>query len=121
LTYFSMLVTRRLCVLMSCLPCLSFVLFVCYDSWSASLLDCANAVAPLLERSGTRFVFNLTLPGSGQYHVVAVDVPAQQELQVHLNLVAVGLKTGDAVVAIIVLVGGLALVAASLMPSVWSW
>ena len=32
-----------------------------------------------------------------------------------------GLKTGDAIVAVIVLVGGLALVAASLMLSVWAW
>jgi len=35
--------------------------------------------------------------------------------------VVVGLKTGETIVALIVLVGGLALVGATLMLSVWSW
>src|SRR5256886_16277345 len=66
-------------------------------------------------------MFYMNLTGSGQYHVVGVDVPQRRELQIHLDLVVVGLKTGEAIVALIVLVGGLALVGATLMLSVWSW
>src|SRR5881296_2070381 len=51
----------------------------------------------------------------------SATVPTRRELQIHLDLVVVGLKTGEAIVALIVLVGGLALVGATLMLSVWSW
>src|SRR2546430_11030298 len=66
-------------------------------------------------------MFYMNLTGSGQYHVVGVDVPQRRELQLQLDLVVVGLKTGETIVALIVLVGGLALVGATLMLSVWSW
>jgi len=78
-------------------------------------------VAPLYQQSGTRIVFAMNLTGSGQYHVVAVDVPQRRELQIQLDFVVVGLKTWETIVALIVLVGGLALVGATLMLSVWSW
>jgi hypothetical protein len=45
----------------------------------------------------------------------------RQQLQVHVDLTVVGLKTGDTLLALVVLVGGLALMAASLMLSVWAW
>jgi hypothetical protein len=86
-----------------------------------SFRDGANAVPPLFEHDGTSTAVNLTLPGSGAYYLVAVDLPARQELQVHLDLIVVGLKPIETIVALIVLVGGLALVGASLMLSVWSW
>src|SRR3989442_1740328 len=81
----------------------------------------AIPASPLFRQDGTSVRFDLTLPGSGQYHVVAVNLPGRQELQLHADVTAMGLKTGDAIVAVIVLVGGLALVAASLMLSVWAW
>ena len=96
-------------------------LLVFDDRGYASFRDGSNSVAPLLEQSGTSIVFDLNLPGPGQFHVVAVNVPARQQLQFHLDLVVVGLKTVETIVAVIVLAGGLALVAASLMLSVWSW
>src|SRR2546426_236847 len=99
----------------------SFGLFVFDDAGYASFRDGSNTVAPVFRRSGTSIVFNVNLTGSGQYHVVAVDVPQRRELQIHLDLVVVGLKTGETIVALIVLVGGLALVGATLMLSVWSW
>jgi len=99
----------------------SFDLFVFDDSGYASFRDGSTALTPLFEQSGTRIVFDLNLAGSGQYHVVAVDSPTRQELKVHIDLTAVGLKTGDTILALVVLVGGLALMAASLMLSVWAW
>jgi len=99
----------------------SFHLFVFDDAGFTSFRDGSNTVAPLFEQSGTNIMFSMNLTGSGQYHVVAVDVPQRRELQIHLDLVVVGLKTGEAIVALIVLVGGLALVGATLMLSVWSW
>jgi len=99
----------------------SFDLFVFDDSGYASFRDGSNTVSPLFEQSGTSIVFDLNLGGSGQYHVVAVDSPTRQELRVHVDLIVVGLKTGDSILAVIVLVGGLALMAAALMLSVWAW
>jgi hypothetical protein len=98
-----------------------FDLFVFDDAGFASFRGGSNTVAPLFEANGTTIVFGLSLPGSGGYHVVAVNLPAKQELQIHLSLVVVGLKTDEAIVAVIVLVGGLALLGASLMLSVWAW
>ena len=102
-------------------PPLTFTLFVLDDGGFASFRDGAIPASPLFRQDGTSVRFDLTLPGSGQYHVVAVNLPARQELQLHADVTAMGLKTGDAIVAVIVLVGGLALVAASLMLSVWAW
>lgn len=99
----------------------AFDLFVFDDRGYASFRDGSNAVPPLFMQEGTRITFDLNLPGSGAYYVVAVDLPAQQELRVHLDLIVVGLKPGETTVALIVLVGGLALLGASLMLSVWSW
>ena len=95
--------------------------YVFDDHGYASFADGSNSVAPLMTQSGTNIRFNVSLPGSGQFHVVAVNPPSRQQLQFHLDLVVVGLKPAETVVALIVLVGGLALVAASLMLSVWSW
>ena len=102
-------------------PPLTFTLFVLDDGGFASFRDGAIPASPLFRQDGTSVRFDLTLPGSGQYHVVAVNLPARQKLQLHADVTAMGLKTGDAIVAVIVLVGGLALVAASLMLSVWAW
>ncbi len=99
----------------------TFELYVFDDAGYASFRDGSNSVAPLFEQSGTRVMFSMNLTGSGQYHVVAVDVPQKRELQLQLDFVVLGLKTGETIVALIVLVGGLALVGATLMLSVWSW
>lgn len=118
---FGILGTGRLSGNLSELQGLTFDLFVYDDAGYASFRDGSNSVAPLFEQSGTSIVFDMNLTGSGQYHVVAVDVPQRRELQIHLDLVVVGLKTGETIVALIVLIGGLALVGATLMLSVWSW
>jgi hypothetical protein len=99
----------------------TFELFVFDDAGYASFRDGSNSVAPLFELSGTSMMFTTNLTGSGTYHVVAVDAPQRGELQIDVDLVVFGLKTGETIVALIVLVGGLALVGATLMLSVWSW
>jgi hypothetical protein len=118
---FGILGTGRLSGNLSELQGLSFTLFVFDDAGYASFRDGSNSVAPLFQRSGTSIVFAMNLTGSGQYHVVAVDVPQRRELQIQLDFVVIGLKTTETIVALIVLVGGLALVGATLMLSVWSW
>jgi len=118
---FGILGTGRLSGNLSELQGLSFDLFVFDDAGYASFRDGSNTVAPLFEQSGTSIMFAMNLTGSSQYHVVAVDVPQRRELQIQLELVVLGLKTGETIVALIVLVGGLALVGATLMLSVWSW
>ena len=118
---FGILGTGRLSGNLSELQGLSFTLFVFDDAGYASFRDGSNSTAPLFEQSGTSIVFAMNLTGSGQYHVVAVDVPQKRELQLRLDFVVLGLKTWETVVALIVLVGGLALVGATLMLSVWSW
>ena len=97
----------------------SFDLFVFDDRGYASFRDGSNVVPPLFARNGTSILFDVDLPGWGQYHVVFVDFPARGELQVHLDVVVVGLKTGETILGVVVLAGGLALVGASLMMSVW--
>jgi len=99
----------------------SFDLFVFDDPGYASFRDGSNSLPPLFEKSGTHVVFDLGLAGPGNYHVVIVGSPARQQLQVHVDLSVVGLKTSDTLLALVVLVGGLALMAASLMLSVWAW
>ena len=118
---FGILGTGRLSGNLSELQGLSFDLLVFDDAGYASFRDGSNTVAPLFEQSGTSIMFAMNLTGSGQYHVVAVDVPQRRELQIQLEFVVLGLKTGETIVALIVLVGGLALVGATLMLSVWSW
>ena len=118
---FGILGTGRLSGNLSELQGLSFTLFVFDDAGYASFRDGSNSVAPLYQQSGTRIVFAMNLTGSGQYHVVAVDVPQRRQLQIQLDFVVLGLKTWETIVALIVLVGGLALVGATLMLSVWSW
>jgi len=118
---FGILGSGRLSGNLSEIQGLSFELFVFDDAGYASFRDGSNSVAPLFEQSGTRIKFDMNLTGSGQYHVVAVDVPQRRQLQIDLDLVVLGLKTGETIVALIVLVGGLALVGATLMLSVWSW
>jgi len=99
----------------------SFDFFVFDDRGYVSFRDGSNALPPLFEQSGTSIVFDLNLAGSGQYHVVLVDSPSRQELRVRTDLMVLGLKTGETILAAVVLVGGLALMAASLMLSVWAW
>ena len=99
----------------------TFELYVFDDAGFASFRDGTNSVAPLFAQSGTTIVFNTNLTGFGTYHVVAVDAPQRGELLIDVNLVVFGLKTAETIVALIVLVGGLALVGATLMLSVWSW
>src|SRR5437899_9514266 len=118
---FGILGTGRLSGNLSGLPVLSVTLFVFNDAGYASFRDGSNSAAPLFEQSGTRVMCAMNLTGAGQYHVVAVDVPQKRELQLQLDFVVLGLKTGETIVALIVLVGGLALVGATLMLSVWSW
>src|SRR3989475_2719515 len=118
---FGILGTGRLSGNLTELNSQSFDLFVFDDAGYASFRDGSNTVAPVFRWSGTSIVFNVNLTGSGQYHVVAVDVPQRRELQIHLDLVVVGLKTGETIVALIVLVGGLAFGGATLILSVWSW
>ena len=99
----------------------SFDVFVFDDPGYASFRDGSNSLPPLFEKSGTHVVFDLGLAGPGNYHVVIVGSPARQQLQVHVDLSVVGLKTSDTLLALVVLVGGMALMAASLMLSVWAW
>jgi len=99
----------------------SFEVFVFDDPGYTSFRDGSNALPPLFERRGADIVFDMSLAGSGDYHVVIVDSPTRQQLQVHVDLTVVGLKTADTLLALVVLVGGLALMAASLMLSVWAW
>jgi hypothetical protein len=117
---FGILGTGRLSGNLTELQGRSFDLIVFDDPSYTSFRDGAKSAPRLFEQNGTHIVFNLNLPGSGQYHVVAVNLPARAALQVHLDLVVVGLKTSETIVAVIVLVGGLALVGAALMLSVWS-
>ncbi len=95
--------------------------FVFDERGYASFRDGSNAVPPLFHQHGTTIQVDQSLPGGGSYYVVAVDLPAREDLQVHLDLVVFGLKPTETIVAVIVLVGGLALVGAALMLSVWSW
>jgi len=99
----------------------SFDVFVFDERGYASFRDGSNAVPPLFHQHGTTIQVDQSLPGGGSYYVVAVDLPAREDLQVHLDLVVFGLKPTETIVAVIVLVGGLALVGAALMLSVWSW
>jgi len=94
--------------------------FVFDDPGYLSFRDGANAVPPLFAQRGTSIAFDLVLAGPALFHVVAVDFPARQELHVRLDWVVVGLKTTDTILAVVVLVGGLALMGASLMMSVWT-
>ena len=99
----------------------SFDVFVFDDPGYASFRDGSNSLPPLFEKSGTHIVFDFGLAGPGNYHVVIVGSPTRQPLQVHVELTVVGLKTGDTLLALVVLVGGLGLMAASLMLSVGAW
>lgn len=99
----------------------SFDVFVFDERGYASFRDGSNAVPPLFHQHGTTIQVDQSLPGGGSYYVVAVELPAREDLQVHLDLVVFGLKPTETIVAVIVLVGGLALVGAALMLSVWSW
>src|SRR5439155_1708496 len=85
-----------------------------------SFRDGSNAVPPLFHQHGTTIQVDQSLPGGGSYYVVAVELPAREDLQVHLDLVVFGLQPTETIVAVIVLVGGLALVGAALILSVWS-
>src|SRR3989441_924720 len=118
---FGILGTGRLSGSLSELQGRSFTLFVFDDAGYASFRDGSNTVAPLLQQSGTSIMFAMNLTGSGQYHGVAGDVSQRRGLPIQLDLDILGLKTGETIVALIVLVGGLALVGATLMLSVWSW
>ena len=118
---FAILGTGQMSGNLSELQSRSFDVFVFDDPGYASFRDGSNSLPPLFEKSGTNIAFDLGLAGSGNYHVVIVGSPTRQQLQVHVDLTVVGLKTGDALLALVVLVGGLALMAASLMLSVWAW
>lgn len=98
-----------------------FDLFVFDDNGYAAFRAGTTPVSPLFQQEGTNIEFDFDLPGSGTYHVVAVDYPAQRELHVHFDISVVGLKPTETIVALIILGGGLALVGAALMLSVWAW
>jgi len=117
---FGILGTGRLSGNLSELSDRPFTLFIFDDSGYASFRAGSNSVPPLFEQNGTGFLFEFELAGPGQYHVVFVDFPARGELQVHLDLLVVGLKTNETILAIVVILGGLALVGAALMMSVWA-
>src|SRR2546429_5076201 len=118
---FAILGTGQMSGNLSELQSQSFDVFVFDDAGYASFRDGSNSLPPLFEKSGTHIVFDLGLAGSGNYHVVIVGSPTRQPLQVHVDLIVVGLKTGDALLALVVLVGGFGLIAASLMLSVGAW
>lgn len=118
---FGIIGTGRLSGNLSELQGRPFDLLVFDDRGFAAFRDGSNDVRPLFERNGTRITFDFDIPGSGAYDVVIVDLPARGELRVHLELMVVGLKPVETIVALVVLVGGLALVGASLTLSVWSW
>ena len=118
---FGILGTARLSVNLTELQSRAFYLYVFDDAGFASFRSGSNNVAPLYEQRGTTVAFDMNLPGSGEYHIVAVDSPTGQVLQLHVDLVVVGLKAEGTILALIVLVGGMALLAASLMLSVWAW
>src|SRR5437762_9499909 len=99
----------------------SFDVFVFDERGYASFRDGSNAVPPLFHQHGTTIQVDQSLPGGGSYYVVAVDLPAREDLQVRLDLVVFGLKPTETIVAVIVLVGGFALVGGAWMPSGWSW
>lgn len=98
-----------------------FDVFVFDAPGYASFRDGPAVVPPLLTQNGTSIVFGVDLTGSGPFHLVVGDFPARGELQVQLDIVVLGLKTGGTILATVVLVGGLTLIGASLMMSVWAW
>jgi hypothetical protein len=118
---FDILGTGRLNGNLSELQGRTFDLFVFDAPGFASYRDGSGVVPPLFTQNGTSFVFGVNLTGSGPFHVVVVDFPARGALNVHVDLVVLGLKTGGTILAAVVIVGGLALVGASLMMSVWGW
>lgn len=118
---FGILGTGRLSGNLSELQGRSFDVFVFDAPGYSSFRDGSNTVPPLFQGAGTALTLDLDLPGSGSYYVVALDFPSRGELQIRLDLTIVGLKPSETVVALIVLVGGLALIGASLMLSVWAW
>src|SRR5207302_9659507 len=73
------------------------------------------------EKGGTHLDFDFRLAGAGTYHVRIGGARARQPLQVQVELTVVGVKAGDTLLALVVLVGGLGLMAASLMLSVGAW
>ena len=99
----------------------SFDVFVFDDLGYLSFLAGSGGVPPLLAENGTNVTIGLDLTSGGQYHVVVVDDPARAELRVHLDLVVSGLRTNQTILAMVVLTGGLALIGATLMLSVWAW
>jgi hypothetical protein len=118
---FGILGTGRVSGNLSELQNRSMTVFVFDDPGFASFRDGSNSVPALFQQTGTLVVFDVALPGSGEYYVVVVDVPSRRELHVNLDLLMVGLKPVETIVALIILAGGLALVGASLTLSVWSW
>src|SRR5205823_8744594 len=97
-----------------------FDLLVFDDRGYTSFRDGSNAVAPLFEANGTAILFDLTLPGWGAYYVVAVDLPARQNLKANLALPAGGLNPIKTIVAFIVPAGVFPLLGRPLMLAVWS-
>lgn len=95
-----------------------FVDFFVFDERGySSFLSSSDLVPPLFMQERANVSFDVNLGGSGQYHLVFGDFKGQEGLQIHLELVLIGLQKGGTFLGAAVLVGGLALIAASLMMS----
>src|SRR5256886_8358836 len=88
----------------------SFDVFVFDERGYASFRDGSNAVPPLFHQHGTTIQVDQSLPGGGSYYVVAVELSSPDERPSPPFFVGFGLESSRTHVAVIVLVGGLALV-----------
>ncbi len=91
--------------------------FVFDVSGYSSFLDSSDSVPPLSMLAGTNVSFDVNLAGPGQYHLVFGHFPGREERLIHLNLLEIGLKTSETLLGAVILAGGLALFAASLLMS----
>src|SRR5437879_9224234 len=69
----------------------SFDFFVFDDPGYASFRDGSISLPPLFEKSGTHVVFDLGLPGPGNYHVVFFGSLLRNQLALHVTSVFVAL------------------------------
>lgn len=99
----------------------SFDFLLFDDRGYASYAAGDGTVSPIESKSGHNITVSLNLTNAGTYHLVLGRSGGTQDLYVNLAFVATGLKTNEAVSALIVLAGGLALIGASLTLSVWAW
>ena len=86
--------------------------FVFDERGYSSFLGRSDFVPPLAMQEGANVTFSVDLAGTGQYHLVFGDFRGREELQVHLDLLVIGLKTSGILRGAVILVGGFALFAA---------